>query len=712
MVTVVGGAERKVVAQTAVVDESSDPKWGAEYCVYVPSLDQDLEFQVWHHNKVFKNELIGAYRVRMSDLTGLEMGIKIRGEVRTAASLSSSSSPSSPSSSASGVVGHLSILLCAFPGKPVPIVSPNTITPASQMLWTATPYPSFRLHLERFTYHPGETVKGSIIFVSSSTAPKRLDGLEISATGKTHYEFRSSQPIGHPTTKDFGTGAHKSSFDYFWFLVRCPVSGRVDFSSNPSHSNTSSGHQANGTRTEEIGTVCSWPFQFVLPSHLPPSYARQSFNTTYTFMATLHAGGGRVIQASKDVVVMPNFLTLPPPSLASSAILAAVSPSTVLQSDDPNVGVEWTSAPIAYIDHQHEVSVRVSNATHYHFNKLTMHLRTMRVYNILRPDGKGWAANTFLEQICESIVMGPDGRTPLSVPPAIVVAAAAAPQAPMDPSLASSPAIATHNILVQPCDSSIIVLVPQNTAMVQACYPSVPEGVFSELIQVHHWIELLGHSAEHGTLTLSKLPIYVTHVPFVPPYGLGPTQAALSLEPSAADSPVAKFRIAQSPDASRAENAGGVSSSSSSSPDASTSYSPSNVDPFASNHSLVIPLGGFTHSLYLLTQGTNAAGLQPQNTNQCSPLPHASFQQLHPTNPEQQHSAPVSNVGHFPTNQQVAITVEHSESFDKPKSGLARRPGDMGSVSINSNLGVNLNYQSFGLNDLNRSLFGGSSFGR
>lgn len=709
LVVVVGGPEKKKIVQTAVVDETSDPKWSAEYSVQLPSYDVDLEFQVWHHNKVFKNELLGTYRVRLSEVSGLEAGVKVRAEI--APSESSSSSPShAPAGTPTSP--HLLLLMCSFPNKPVPLASVNTFTPLSQQWWTATAFPAFRLHLDRFSYNPGETVKGSLIYVSSSTAPKKIEGIEISATGKTHFEFRSPQPVGLPATKDMSTNAFKTPLDYFWFIVRCPVSGRVEFSNKPSPSSSSSTSSSSGaTRVEEVGTICAWPFQFVLPAHLPPSYSRQSFNTTYTFTATAHIDG-RAQQVSKDVIIMPNFLTLPPPSLATSTVLSAVSPATVAQGVEPNVGVEWTSAPIAYIDHQHEATVRISNGSHHNFAKFTMHMRTMRVYTLLRPDGKGWSANTFLEQICESPVASAVG-------------------APGQRSLLSLPAG-----YAQPTPSASVFLIPQNTQMAQSCYSSVPESVFPELIQVHHWIELVGHTDQGALLSLSKLPIYVTQVSFVPPFGLTPSQAAASLEPSVAGTPVARFRIARAQDASHQDAshqdashlASAQSSQSSSAPigdpswtatpgapsasssSASVPSSSSSFDPHT-NHSLVIPLGGLTHPLYLLTQGTNAAGLAPQNSNQSLPLPHASFEFLQPSTPEQQVS-PSSDIAPFPLDQHVPLMVEHSESFDRPMSGLARRPGDFGSVSINSNLGVNLQYESFGLNDLNRTLFGGSSFGK
>ena len=221
MVIVLGGVEKKKLLHTAVVDETSDPKWASEYCLQLPSLDVELEFQVYHHNKIFKNELIGTYSVQLSQVTGLESGVHLNGE------MTAKHAPSSTSSSSMQSVGTLSIAMCSYPGKPVPLMSATSI--GHQTYWTASPYPSFRLHFERFVYHPGETIKGAILFVSSATAPKKLEGIEISALGKTHFEFRSQQPIGFPSNKEFSTGVHKSSMDFLWFNVRCPVSSKIDF---------------------------------------------------------------------------------------------------------------------------------------------------------------------------------------------------------------------------------------------------------------------------------------------------------------------------------------------------------------------------------------------------------------------------------------------------------------------------------------------------
>jgi hypothetical protein len=590
MVVILGGKEKKKLGNTPVVSGTTDPLFSMETCILFPSLKEVLTFQVFHHNKIFKNDLLGTAELALDALESSEKGAEVRLKI--------------------GSAGELIVLVRVLPvhaGMPLD----------AQMFYQLRPYSTLRLHLERFVFVPGELVRGNVIFNAGETA-KRMDFIHIESHGRTHLDFRAPGSLGLPGRADLATNCFITPLDFIWWSVRATVAGVAP--------------DGKGQKINVVPGVHVWPFEFILPSHLPPSYTRVSFDTSYSILVHAGMADGKVISASKDIAIVPPLAGIEP-TLLNSPVLAAVASDLIAPPPIP-VTIIWTAPQVALIGIPFSVSFQLQNPTVHNFATLSCHLRTVRIYNMYGESGRGWMANKFIEEIAGLVVQGAQCSS-------------------------------GHMV------SASVSMTAQNTPQVQACYPSVPEYVFSDLIQVHHYVELVGITDTGTKFSLGKRAIYVTHSQFYPPF-------ATAADPEPTPTEVAPTVVVS----------------------AKATYEQS--------LQLCIPLGHWVHMDYGLTQGRSAVAV-PQLTNTSRVLSHAAFVALNPVkNP--QNSALTSKTIPFPVDQPTELHLEHSESFDATQrrndtSGLS------GTVSINQNLGVNLSLPSFGLNDLNRSLFGGG-FGK
>lgn len=566
-------------------------RWSFEQCVAFPSLQESLHFHLYRHNIILKNELLGTATLDLASVSAIDKGQVMRLKF-------------------DGGKGELVVLVRALQAYAGMFLD-------SSHFYSLRPYSPIRLHLDRYIWVPGEMVRGCVVFCGAEHSS--LDWLHLESMGRTHFEFRSQQSLGLPGRQDLNRQCFITPFDFLWWSVRAPI-----FDSTTDKSLASSLPAGPNV----------WPFEFVLPQRLPPTYTRQSFSSTYTFQ--LHAQiDGKVMTASKDIVVVPP-ITAFQPSLTST-ILSSVAPEIVSPSV-ASLALSWGTVDIAQIGVPFIVSFQLQNLSHHHFTSFTCHLRTLRVYNIYETGRKEWLANTFLEEISSATL----------------------------PSGVQSPPNTTANGQVQ--------MLASNTQMSQCCYPSVPEGVFTDLVQVHHWLELIGYAANGEKISIGKRPIFVTYAQFVPPF-----ESNNQWEPAPAGAAIAFFRVA------KATNEQALS--------------------------LSIPQGHWVHKYHQLTQERSNLS-SPQTSSTSNVLSHEAFEALHPTLPNHTVSN-TSQIVQFPLSQPTPIKLEHAESFQ----GLAQTQlqhqsmGDAANITINQNLGVNISYQQFGLRDLNRSLFGGG-FGK
>lgn len=607
-VTLLAGKERKKLASTCIACDSLDfARWSFETCVLLPDLDV-LTFQLYHHNTLFKNELLGTATLYLTTVSNLQGGATMRLKLEGAER------------------GELVVLvraLAPYAGMPID----------TSMFYTARPYAPIRLHLERYVWVPGELVRGCVIWTGAGD--KRLDWLHLESSGRTHFEFRSQQGLGLPARQDFATKCFITPFNFLWWSVSTKIYDSTEKIVKPNMPSATSGADGNTSALVPVGNgMHVWPFEFVLPARLPPTYTRQSFSSTYTFR--VHAQvDGRIVTASKDVAIVPP-LTAYRASL-SSPILAAVAPNIVAPSQN-EFTLSWGVPEIVQIGVPFVVSFQLENASTSQFTGFTCHLRTLRVYNMYSESRKEWMANSFLEEISSATVPGGVHALPHA-------------------------AIAGQ-----------VQMLAENTATLQCCYPSVPEEVYSDLLQIHHWLELFGTTATGQVISIGKRPIFVTYSQFIPPF-----ESTNVWEPTPPNSPVAYFRIAKAP--------------------------------FEHAYSLCIPQGHWVHKHHALTQ-EKSSSMQPQLCSTSTVLSHQVFESLHPITPKHTASATSQTIP-FPYEQTTPIRLEHAESFEgnisAPSNGKPR-PGEP-LVTVNSNLGVNLNYQAFSLDDLNRSIFTGG-FGK
>jgi hypothetical protein len=577
------------IATTPTVLGSTEPNWSYETCVLFPSVQENLVFQVFHRNLIFKNDLLGTASLQLDKLSSAEKGIEVR----------------LPLGKANGELVVLVRILPVYAGMPL----------ESTMFYSARPYSNIRLHLERFVYVPGELVRGNVIF-NAGEASKKLDWIHLETLGKTHLDFRSAKSLGLPGSEDFASKCFITPLEFIWWSVRATVAGLAP--------------DGTGQKISVASGVHVWPFEFVLPNRLPPTYTRVSFWSSYTIQLHAQMPDGKVISASKDIAVVPLLVGLQPTLFTS--ILAAVSSDIAVPSAQP-IAVGWNAPDVALIGIPFDVAFQVQNSSTHNFTSFSCHLRTIRIYNVWGDSGRGWMANKFLEEIAALSAGG------VASPSGTVV-------------------------------NGSLSMIAQNTQMAQCCYPSIPEATFSDLVQVHHYLELIGITDTNAKVSCGKKPIFITYSQFLPPFA-----SSNELEPTPSEVPPAVMRVAKST--------------------------------YEQSLQLCIPQGHWVHMDYRLTQGRSNATM-PHFANTSFVLPHAVFEALNPTTPPQTKSLTSKTIP-FPFDQPTPIHLEHAESFEgNPQH---QRKNDAGSVAINQYGGVNLNFQSFGLNDLNKQLFGGS-FGK
>ena len=621
------GRDGKKLGSTSVAKDAAPggiARWSFEHCLSFPSPQESLLLHLYHHNAIFKNELLGSATLDLAAVSSTnanQKGQALRMKLERG----------------TGTLLVLVRVLQAYAGMPLD----------TSLFYSLRPYSPIRLHLDRYIWLPGETVRGCIVFSGAERSPTPLSWLHLESIGRTHFEFRSQDTLGVPARRDLNGKCYISPFDFLWWSARATV---FDLTTDKL------------LAPPTIAGPHAWPFEFTLPQRLPPTYTRQSYSSTYTVQVHAHIDG-KVITISKDIVIVPP-LTSFQPSLTSSVLLSSVAPEVAAPNNLP-IALSWGTTDIAQIGVPFIVSFQLQNMSHYHFTSFTCHLRTMRVYNIYAAGRNEWLANTFLEEISAS---------PL-------------------PNNVQSPANTIVNGQVQ--------MLASNTPTSQCCYPSIPEGVFTDLLQVHHWLELIGYTAVNNgeMVSLGKRPIFVTYAQFVPPFESS-NALELSSPPSSSlpGSPIAFFRVA------KATNDQALS--------------------------LSIPQGHWVHKYHQLTQERSNLSA-PQLSSTSYVLPHEAFEALHPITPKHT-AANTSQTVPFPISEETVVVegvattttrkttavvkLEHAESFQ----GLTQTQiknhqhgkGDAATITINQHLGVNLSYQPFGLNDLNRSLFGGGGFGK
>lgn len=197
----------------------------------------------------------------------------------------------------------------------------------------ATRLSTFRMILERTVYFPGETIRGALVF--NVGPPLKIRGVRVKFEGatKTHW------------TEHHGTGNNRRTVSYHSHIVYFnPV---ATLYGNP-----------RGVRGDMI--IASggyyWPFEFVLPSNLAPSYQHSFGSNGYFAKGYVDIPMGFDKTVTEALKMTVQYGTLQPVLYTKSSDKAKA-----IFASDQNISVSVSTAPVAYMGQTAELEVTIVN---------------------------------------------------------------------------------------------------------------------------------------------------------------------------------------------------------------------------------------------------------------------------------------------------------------------------------------------------------------
>lgn len=192
---------------------------------------------------------------------------------------------------------------------------------------------TFRMILERTVYFPGETIRGALVF--NVGPPLKIRGVRVKFEGatKTHW------------TEHHGTGNQRRAVHYHSHIVYFnPV---ATLYGNP-----------RGVRGDMI--IASggyyWPFEFVLPSNLAPSYQHSFGSNGYFAKGYVDIPMGFDKTVTEPLKMTVQYGTLQPVLYTKSSDKAKA-----IFASDQNISVSVSTAPVAYMGQVAELEVTIVN---------------------------------------------------------------------------------------------------------------------------------------------------------------------------------------------------------------------------------------------------------------------------------------------------------------------------------------------------------------
>ena len=192
---------------------------------------------------------------------------------------------------------------------------------------------TFRMILERTVFFPGETIRGALVF--NVGPPLKIRGVRVKFEGYTRTHW----------TETHGTGNNRRTTHYHSHIVYFnPV---ATLYGNP-----------RGVRGDMIIPSAGyyWPFEFVLPSNLAPSYSHSFGSNQYFAKGYVDIPMGFDKTVTETLKMTVQYGTLQPVLYTKSSEKAKA-----IFASDQNISVSVSTPPVAYMGQTTELVVNIVN---------------------------------------------------------------------------------------------------------------------------------------------------------------------------------------------------------------------------------------------------------------------------------------------------------------------------------------------------------------
>eukprot|EP01103_Thecamoeba_quadrilineata_P010527 TRINITY_DN229_c0_g2_i1.p1 TRINITY_DN229_c0_g2~~TRINITY_DN229_c0_g2_i1.p1 ORF type:complete len:563 (+),score=74.60 TRINITY_DN229_c0_g2_i1:59-1747(+) len=266
--------------------------WNEEFAMYVPDIStHKLMIQLMEPHTLTKDLQIGKAILDISpDMFGgqiIESVLKISEVARNESKIASINGSIRS-------INPLARKACDQPfGGEIKILFNFTPSPA---ITQTLKIPSFRLFLERYTYFPGEVVRGTLLL--NVGTPRQVRGVRLHFLGEEYVQWQES----HTTTHTGANGqmqttthtvTHSDRFQFFnveqtLFGFNKKDGGKLDIPSN----------------------CYVWPFEFTLPQNLPPSVEDGCNYIRYNIRGYMDIPWGRDIKVEMRLKICVEYARL------------------------------------------------------------------------------------------------------------------------------------------------------------------------------------------------------------------------------------------------------------------------------------------------------------------------------------------------------------------------------------------------------------------
>lgn len=322
---------------TDVIPENTDPKWFDEQIFCVRDRRRPMRFQLWDSHRIFSDKLLGHIQFDMrplSDYLLYDIWLPLIG----------------PNEADPTRRSEIHIMAQFSPMKIHKIINVRL--------------PPFRLQLQKSQYYPGEIVRGFLILnvgkpLSASQVLVRLHGYEETHWTENHTEsYTDSQ--GRTQTRTV-----TKHYGQTWPLLN---DKRLCW------------HRSLNPTQEPLLMSGSyvWPFEFMLPPRLPPSFKSNNGWVEYNISAEVDRPGvftfNKRTQA-KLTILAPYTSLQPLPSIYGRL------QKLPFRSAGEVVYIEGhLDRPVCIIGDQHTLTLKIDNHTNHRVTDCEITLRGQAVY--------------------------------------------------------------------------------------------------------------------------------------------------------------------------------------------------------------------------------------------------------------------------------------------------------------------------------------------
>jgi hypothetical protein len=303
----------------------------------VPGPNSQIDLKVFDWNRFSSNVALGTAQIKLNEINSgsfqdLWLPLDVKGEI------------------------HVFIFVAPYPTSMIP-------KPIETRL------DALRIHLEKSSYYPGNTLRGCVVY--SCQKAKKLHGLVLQLDGRSRCHIRVHSDKS-PTYYS----------DRTYFFARVPLVGHMD---------ENKGKSENATILAPGSYI--FPFEYVLPMELPPSWERENdqpvfapthANTsriTYSVIADLNVAG----KGDKSVVCEFSVLFSENHTLQPALLAAKTSQNGNPIASSTQVQLHVSAPAVAFMGETYKVSARIENKGPSPIVKMTGELIFNEWYNGVSP---------------------------------------------------------------------------------------------------------------------------------------------------------------------------------------------------------------------------------------------------------------------------------------------------------------------------------------